>query len=40
MYKNIFSENRAVYETMSTNVREPEGPKLTSQYGVCALHAG
>jgi hypothetical protein len=32
-------ENRAVYEIMWKNV-EPEGPKMTSQYGAYALHAG
>ena len=36
----IFSENRAVYEIMSKNMVEPEEPKVTSQYGAYALHAG
>jgi hypothetical protein len=28
-------ENRAVYEIMSNNMVEPEGPQMTSQYGAC-----
>jgi hypothetical protein len=35
-----FSKNRAFYDIMSKNVVEPEGPQITSQYGVYALHAG
>ena len=33
-------ENRTVYEIMSKNVVDTEGPQMTSQYGACALHAG
>ena len=29
-------ENRAVYEIMSKNLVEPEGPHMTSQYDACA----
>jgi hypothetical protein len=36
----FFSENRSVYEIMSKNMVEPEGPQMTSQYGACELHAG
>jgi hypothetical protein len=35
-----FSENRTVYEIMSKNTVETEGPQMTSQYGTYALHAG
>ena len=40
MINNLFSENRNVYEIMSKNMVELEGPHMTSQYGVYALHAG
>ena len=41
MFNNFFfSENRAVYEIMSKNMVEPEGPQMTSQYGAYELHAG
>jgi hypothetical protein len=36
----FFLENHAVYEIMSQNIVEPEGPQMTSQYDVYALHAG
>jgi hypothetical protein len=36
----FFFENRAVYETMSKNMVEPEGPQMTSQYNTYELHAG
>ena len=36
----LFSENRTVYEIMSKNTVETEGPQMTSQYGAYALHAG
>ena len=36
----FFFENRAVYEIMSKNVVETEGPQMTSQYGAYALRAG
>jgi hypothetical protein len=29
-----------VYEIMSKNTVEPEGPQMTSQYGAYELHAG
>jgi hypothetical protein len=35
----FFPENRVIYEIMSKNVVEPEGPQTTSQYGAYALHA-
>ena len=38
MFKNFF-ENRTVYELMSKNEVEIEGPQMTSQYGAYALHA-
>jgi hypothetical protein len=40
LWSVTFPENRAVYEILSKNVMEPEGPKMTSQYGAYALHAG
>ena len=40
MFHNGFFENLAILETMLKNLVEPEGPKMTSQYGVYALHAG
>jgi hypothetical protein len=35
-----FFESSAVYEIMSKNMVEPEGPQMTSQYGLYALNAG
>ena len=35
----FFFENRTVYEIMSKNVVETEGPQKTSQYGAYALRA-
>ena len=35
-----FSENCAVYETMSKNLVKREGPQMTSQNGAYALHSG
>jgi hypothetical protein len=35
-----FSENSTVYEIMSKNIVETEGPQMTSQYGAYALRAG
>jgi hypothetical protein len=32
-----FPENRAVYEIMSKNMVEPEGPQMTSQFGTFAF---
>jgi hypothetical protein len=41
MFNNFFfSENRTVYDIMSKNMVEPEGPQMTSQYGAYALHGG
>jgi hypothetical protein len=40
MFNNFFSENGTVYEIMSKNVVDSEGPQMTSQYGAYALHAG
>jgi hypothetical protein len=36
----LSSENRAIYEITAKDVVEPEGPKMTSQYGANELHAG
>jgi hypothetical protein len=38
--EQLFSENRAVYEIMSKNMLEPEGPQMTTQHGAYELHAG
>ena len=35
-----FFENRAVYEIMSKNIVQPEGPQMTSQHGAYVLNAG
>ena len=35
-----FFENRTVYEIMSKNTVEPQGPQMTSQYAGYELHAG
>jgi hypothetical protein len=40
MFNNFFSEDHTVYEIMSKNLVEPEGPQKTSQYGAYALRAG
>jgi hypothetical protein len=41
MFNNFFSsENRTVYEIMSKNIVETEGPQMTSQHGTYALRAG
>jgi hypothetical protein len=40
MCSNFFSEIRAVYDVMSKNLVEPEGPQMTSQHDAYALHAG
>jgi hypothetical protein len=40
MFNNFFPESRTVYEIMSKNVVETEGPQMTSQYGAYALRAG
>ena len=37
---NFFSENHTVYEIMSKNEVETEGPRMTLQYGAYALRAG
>ena len=38
--KTFFLENRAVYEIMSKNILEPEGPQMTSQFGAYELNTG
>ena len=38
-FKNFFSENRIVHEIMSKNMKDTEGPQITSQNGAYALHA-
>jgi hypothetical protein len=35
-----FSENRSVCGILLKNIVDPERPQMTSQYGVCAPHAG
>jgi hypothetical protein len=35
---NFFSENRAVYETMSEPLVEPERLQMTTQHGAYVLH--
>jgi hypothetical protein len=41
MFSNFFfSENCTVYEMMSKNIVETEGPQMTSQYNAYALCAG
>jgi hypothetical protein len=40
MFNNFFPENCTVYEIISKNIVETEGPQVTSQYGAYALHAG
>jgi hypothetical protein len=40
MFSKFVSENRTVYEIMSKNLVETEGPQMTSQYGAWALRAG
>jgi hypothetical protein len=35
-----FFENHIVYEIMSKNIVETEGPQMTSQYGAFTLRAG
>jgi hypothetical protein len=39
LYSVAFSENHAVYEIMSKNVVQTEGPQMTSQYGAYMLDA-
>jgi hypothetical protein len=39
MLSNFFT-NRAVYEIISENIVEPEGPQMMSQYDTYELHAG
>jgi hypothetical protein len=38
--QHLFSGNCTVYEIMSKNMVEPEGPQMTSQRGAYALRAG
>ena len=40
LYSVFFSENRAVYEIMSTNLVKLEALQMTSQYGAYDLHTG
>ena len=40
MINTFFFENGAVYEIMSQNMVEPEGPQMTSQCGPYELHTG
>ena len=39
MFDSFFSENRAVYETLSKHM-ETEEPQITSQFGLYELHVG
>jgi len=38
--QQLFPENRTVYYITWKYMAQPEGPKMTTQYGACALHAG
>jgi hypothetical protein len=40
LYSIPYSENRTVYEIMSKNMVQAEGPQMTSRHGSYALHAG
>jgi hypothetical protein len=40
MLNKFFSEYCAVYEIMSKNMVEPEGPQMTLKYDAFELHAG
>ena len=40
MLNSFFKKNRAVYEIMSKNMVEPDGPQMTSKYAAYELHAG
>ena len=40
MFNTFFSENHTVYEVISKQVVDTEGPQMTSQYGAHALRAG
>ena len=40
IYLFFFVEHAAVYGIMSKSVVEPEGPRMTSPCGACALHVG
>ena len=40
IFNKLFFENRAVYEIMSKNVVQLEGPQMTSQYGAYASNGG
>jgi len=36
----LFSENLAIYNTMWTNIAEPDRAQMTIQYGACVLRTG
>ena len=39
-FSKFFSpKNRAIYEIMSKNMVEPEGPQMTSQHGAYGFHS-
>ena len=38
--RQLFSENRAVYEITCKNTVEPDMPQMTIQHGARALHDG
>jgi hypothetical protein len=40
IFNNLFSKNRTIYEIMSKNVVETEGPQMMSQDGAYVLHVG
>ena len=40
LYSIIFFRKLHLYQIMSKNVVETEGPQMTLQYGACALRAG
>jgi hypothetical protein len=37
MFKNLFSESRAVYETMWKNMVQPEAPHDNTAHALCTL---
>jgi hypothetical protein len=40
MFNNFFFRKSCVYEVMSKNVVQQEGPQMTSQYGAYEFHDG
>jgi NADH:ubiquinone oxidoreductase subunit B-like Fe-S oxidoreductase len=40
VFSKVFPENRIVYEKMWKGIVQPDRPRMTVEYGACALHAG